>query len=151
MSAKPKVKPEQGLTVEKAKELFEVVFCGENLDFSLVYQYYDTNVSFQDSIQSVEGRNEFIEMIKRFIERCKELSLDVHHAVQGESVIFLHWTLKFKLFPLQESTFEGVSKLTLNEAGKVIRHRDFFDMWGDTFGSIPLLGGLYRRFMKLMG
>ena len=151
MSANPNAGPEPGLTAEKAKEMFEGVFGGDDIDFSLVRQYYDINVSFQDSIQSLEGRNEFIVMAKRFVERCKKLDVEVHHAVQGESEIFLNWTMIFQFFPLPESTFEGVTKLTLNESGKVIRHRDFFDMWGDTLGSIPLVGQWYRRFMRLMG
>ncbi len=151
MHATPDAKSKQGLTALKAKEIFERIFNGKEPDFDLVEQYYNSDVIFQDSIQTLNGRDAFIEMSKRFVKRCSELQVDVHNALQGESEIFLHWTMKFKFLLFPPSIFEGVTKLTLNEEGRVILHRDFFDVWGEVLRPIPVVGGLYSGFMKLMG
>ena len=57
--------------------------------------------------------------------------------------------LRFGRAPL--SSIEGTTKLRLDEDGRVILHRDYFDLWGDTLDSVPVVGGLYRRFVGLLG
>ena len=64
-----------------------------------------------------------------------------------ENIIFIEWemTLGFKKYP--DSTLYGVSRLTLNEEGKIKEQRDYYDLWGDIFDNIPRFGKAYRKFM----
>ena len=49
------------------------------------------------------------------------------------------------------STYDGTSRLVLDAQGKVIEHRDYFDLWGDTLGGLPGVGKLYRQLVKKLG
>jgi len=42
----------------------------------------------------------------------------------------------------------GSSRVTLNDDGKIIEQRDYYDLWGDIFDNIPRFGKAYRRFMR---
>ena len=143
--------PPGGLTLEVARELFDAISLDGEADFSLIERHYHPDVSFRDPIQQVRGRSAFIEMSERLVERCSELGAKVNDSAQTGDLIFLQWTmwLRFGRTPL--ATIEGVTKLRLDAAGRVIEHRDYFDFWGDTLDSVPLVGGLYRRFVGLMG
>ena len=54
--------------------------------------------------------------------------------------------LVFKNTP--SSSVFGASCITLNEEGKIIKQRDYYDLWGDIFDNIPGIGKGYRKFMK---
>jgi hypothetical protein len=68
-------------------------------------------------------------------------------AVMEENIIFIEWemTIKFKKNP--SSVLYGSSRLSLNNEGKIIEQRDYYDLWGDIFDNIPRFGKAYRKFM----
>jgi limonene-1,2-epoxide hydrolase len=139
------------LDAETARGLFDSMSLEEPTDFSLVETYYHPDVRFQDPIQQVQGRDAFIEMSEKLVKRCRELRARVNDAAQTGDLIFLQWTMEMRFGPSPLSIIEGVTKLRLDADGRVIEHRDYFDLWGDTLGSMPGLGGLYRRFVRIMG
>jgi hypothetical protein len=74
--------------------------------------------------------------------------MQVVRVIKQENIIFLEWemTISYKNNP--SSILYGSSRLTLNEAGKIIEQRDYYDLWGDIFDNIPRFGKAYRKFMK---
>jgi hypothetical protein len=46
------------------------------------------------------------------------------------------------------SILYGSSRLTINNEGKIIEQRDYYDLWGDIFDNIPRFAKVYRKFMK---
>lgn len=117
-------------------------------DWSHIFPYYDDAVVFQDSIQRVEGIDEFKALCNRLTDRCKELKMNIITVVMAEKEVFLQWemTMMFKKFP--SSTLYGTTKLSLNDNGKIIHQRDYYDLWGDIFDNIPWMHHRYRRFMR---
>ena len=140
-----------GLDLETARQLFGEMEPGAEADFSLIETYYHPRVRFRDPIQALEGREAFIEMSKRLVARCRELRAHVNDAAQTGNIIILQWTMEMKLGPTPLTRIEGCTKLTLDERGLVTEHRDYFDLWGDSLGSTPGIGRLYRWFVRLMG
>jgi hypothetical protein len=140
-----------GMTADLARELFDRMSADAPEDFSFIEQYYHPEVRFQDPIQKVVGRDAFIEMSERLVRRCKELRSKANDVAQSGDVIFVQWTMEMRFGSAPLSTIEGVTRLRLDERGRVIEHRDYFDLWGDSLESIPLIGSLYRRFVGLMG
>lgn len=117
-----------------------------------IYDYYAPNMRFQDSIQTIHGREPFIEMCKRLASRSKELRMDITGLAQNGNVIFFQWTMTINYAGTKTTPMYGCSKLTLNEEGQILEQRDYYDLWGDTFDAVPGFGKLYRRFMhKLFG
>ena len=117
-------------------------------DWSHILPYYDDNIYFRDTIQGIHGIDEFRAMTERLTKRSKDLTMNIVKAVMEENIIFIEWemTIKFKKNP--SSVLYGASRLTLNNEGKIIEQRDYYDLWGDIFDNIPRFGKAYRKFMK---
>ncbi len=116
-------------------------------DWSHIFPYYDHDIVFKDSIQQVEGIEDFKALCDRLTKRCQELRMEIVTLVKSGSIVFMQWemTMIFKKTP--SSTIFGCTKLTLNDAGKITHQRDYYDLWGDIFDNIPWFAKPYRTFM----
>jgi hypothetical protein len=137
------------LNAESLKELWSKTYNTEGKpDWSHILPYYDENIHFRDSVQELQGFEEFVAMTRRLTDRSKDLSMNIIRVLQKDRDFFIEWemTIKFKKNP--SSVIYGSSRVTLNEEGKIIEQRDYYDLWGDIFDNIPRFGKAYRRFMK---
>lgn len=137
------------LTPELVLELWSQTYNKEGKpDWSHIFPYYHEEIVFQDSIQRIEGIEEFTALCNRLTDRCEQLSMDIHAIAANENQIFFEWTMvmMFRKFP--STPMYGSSKLTLNEEGRIIEQRDYYDLWGDIFNGIPRFKKPYRRFMR---
>lgn len=137
------------LNAESIKDLWSKTYNTEGKpDWSHILPYYDDNIYFRDSIQELRGLDVFREMTERLANRSKSLSMKVVRTAQQDREIFIEWemTITFKKNP--NSVMYGSSRVTLNEEGKIIEQRDYYDLWGDIFDNIPRFGKAYRRFMR---
>jgi hypothetical protein len=137
------------LNAESLKELWSKTYNTEGKpDWSHILPFYDENIHFRDSIQELRGIEEFVPMTRRLTDRSKDLSMKIVMTAQQERDIFIEWemTIRFKKNP--SSVLYGASRVILNEEGKIIEQRDYYDIWGDIFDNIPRFGKVYRRFMK---
>ncbi len=117
-------------------------------DWSHILPYYHDDIYFRDSIQELHGIEEFRAMTERLTDRSNDLTMKVVRTSQQDKDLFIEWemTIKFKKNP--SSVLYGSSRVTLNDEGKIIEQRDYYDLWGDIFDNIPRFGKAYRRFMK---
>jgi len=117
-------------------------------DWSHIFPYYHPEVVFQDTIQRLEGKDEFIALCQRLTDRCKQLRMDVHSVARNGNVFFLQWTMTMMFNKFPSTPVYGCTKLTLHEDGRIIEQRDYYDLWGDIFNGIPYFKGPYRRFLR---
>ena len=146
---KDNVNSENRLTIDIVKELWSKTYNTQGKpDWSHILPYYDDNIYFRDSIQELHGMEEFKAMTERLTKRSKDLQMNIVSVLGEGNTIFLEWemTIKFKKNP--SSVLYGSSRLTLNDEGRIIAQRDYYDLWGDIFDNIPRFGKIYRRFMK---
>jgi len=117
-------------------------------DWSHIFKYYHEEIVFHDSIQRIEGKEEFIALCNRLTGRCKQLKMDIESIFKKENEIIFDWkmTMMFKKFP--STPIFGCTKLTLHEDGRIIKQRDYYDLWGDIFNGIPWFKKRYRKFMR---
>jgi len=140
---------EYKITLNIVKELWSKTYnTSGKPDWSHILPYYANEIYFRDSIQELNGITEFKAMTERLTKRSKDLKMKLVRAVQHENDIFLEWemTISYKKYP--SSIMYGASRLTINEDGKIIEQRDYYDLWGDIFDNIPRFGKAYRGFMK---
>jgi limonene-1,2-epoxide hydrolase len=133
---------------EQLKELWTNIYNTEGKpDWSHILPYYDQAIYFCDSVQKINGIDDFKAMTERLIARSNNLKMDVKHTASNGNVIFLEWemSLSFKKYP--NSSIYGCSRVTLNDEGKIIEQRDYYDLWGDIFDNIPRFNKMYRKFM----
>ena len=136
------------LDAERIKELWSKTYNTEGKpDWSHILPFYDDNIYFRDSIQEIHGIEDFRAMTERLTERSKDLTMNIVRAIMEGNDVFIEWemTITFKKNP--NSVLYGTSRVTLNEEGKIIEQRDYYDLWGDIFDNIPRFGKAYRRFM----
>lgn len=134
---------------EQLKELWTNIYNTEGKpDWSHILPYYHDDIYFKDTVQEIHGKKDFITMTERLIERSGNLEMAVINTAQNGNVFFLEWkmTLSFKKYP--KSSIYGSSRVTLNDTGKIIEQRDYYDLWGDIFDNIPRFGPVYRKFMR---
>lgn len=137
------------LDAESIKALWSKTYNTEGKpDWSHILPYYHEEIYFRDSIQELRGMEEFEAMTRRLTDRSNDLKMSIVRTAQQGRDIFIEWemTIKFKRNP--SSVMYGASRVTLNEEGKIIEQRDYYDLWGDIFDNIPRIRKAYRRFMK---
>ena len=116
-------------------------------DWSHIFPYYHEDIVFHDSIQRIEGKDAFVALCTRLTNRCKQLKMDIESILMKDNEIVFDWTMTmmFKKYP--STPIFGCTKLTLHEDGRIIRQRDYYDLWGDIFNGIPWFKKRYRKFM----
>jgi len=142
-------KEDYRLTLELVKELWEKTYNTDGKpDWSHILPYYDEHIHFRDCIQEIRGIADFRAMTERLTKRSSDLNMKLVKAVQQGNDIFIEWemTISYKKYP--SSVLYGLSRLSINDHGKIIEQRDYYDLWGDIFDNIPRFGKGYRNFMK---
>ncbi len=137
------------LSVDEIRSLWSTTYNRQGKpDWSHIFPYYHQDVVFKDSVQEVHGLENFKAMCMRLTARCQQLRMHLPSVVRDDDCIFMQWemTMEFKRYP--SSTIYGVTRLELHEDGRILRQRDYFDLWGDIFDNIPWFVRPYRRFMR---
>ncbi|MBN2663791.1 MAG: nuclear transport factor 2 family protein [Bacteroidales bacterium] len=136
------------LNVETIKELWSKTYNTEGKpDWSHIFKYYHKDIVFQDTIQRIDGIENFIAMCNRLTKRTKQLNMEIVSIVQKDNIIIFDWimTMMFKKYP--STPVYGATKLVISEDGLILHQRDYYDLWGDIFNNIPRFGKMYRRFL----
>ena len=74
--------------------------------------------------------------------------MKIVRTAQQEKDIFIEWEMTITFRKNPNSVMYGSSRVSLNDEGKIIEQRDYYDLWGDIFDNIPRFGKAYRRFMR---
>ncbi len=136
------------LNIETIKELWSKTYNTDGKpDWSHIFKYYHKNIVFQDTIQRIEGIDNFIDMCNRLTKRTKQLNMEIVSIVQNDNTIIFEWimTMMFKKYP--STPLYGCTKLLISQDNYILEQRDYYDLWGDIFNNIPRFGKMYRRFL----
>lgn len=117
-------------------------------DWAHIFPYYHPDIIFQDPIQKVVGKTDFIAMCNRLTKRCQELQMEITDIGAGENVIFLQWIMTMIFRKTPSTPVYGCTKLTLSQDGLILQQRDYYDLWGDIFHNVPVMKRAYPRFMR---
>jgi len=153
MSDQVKDQSEEGmerlpLNVDTIRELWSKTYNREGKpDWSHIFKYYHRNIIFQDTIQRIDGIDNFIAMCNRLTERTKQLKMEIVSISQTGNLIMFEWvmTMMFRKYP--NTPIYGAAKLVISEDGLILEQRDYYDLWGDIFNNIPRFNRMYRRFL----
>jgi limonene-1,2-epoxide hydrolase len=117
-------------------------------DWSHIFPYYHEEIIFQDTIQKVVGKKDFIDMCNRLTKRCEELQMKIFSIAANENQIFMEWEMTMIFRKTPSTSLYGCTKLTIGEDGRITHQRDYYDLWGDIFVNVPVMKKAYPRFMK---
>ncbi|MCJ7693844.1 MAG: nuclear transport factor 2 family protein [Anaerolineaceae bacterium] len=136
------------LTTDKILDLWSKTYNTEGKpDWSHIFPYYHDEIIFEDSIQKIEGIEDFKAMCERLTKRCKQLNMEILSIVQNEDIIFFQWKMVMMFTKYPSTPVYGCTKLTIGDDNRIIHQRDYFDLWGDIFNGIPYFRKPYRKFL----
>lgn len=136
------------LTKERICQLWSQTYNTQGKpDWSHLFPYYHDDIIFEDSIQRIEGKAEFMAMCNRLSERCEKIEMDILSIAKDGNQVFFQWkmVMSFKRWP--STALYGCTRLTLAEDNRIHTQRDYFDLWGTILNGIPLLRKPYWNFM----
>jgi limonene-1,2-epoxide hydrolase len=136
------------INTDTIKELWSKTYNTEGKpDWSHIFPYYHKDIIFQDTIQRIEGIEDFTAMCNRLTKRTNQLQMEIVSIAQNGNIIIFDWimTMIFKKYP--STPIYGSTKLTISNDGLILEQRDYYDLWGDIFNNIPHWNKMYRRFL----
>ncbi|MDD4223889.1 MAG: nuclear transport factor 2 family protein [Candidatus Cloacimonetes bacterium] len=148
LQSKPETQERVPINIDTIRELWSRTYNREGKpDWSHIFPYYHPDIVFQDTIQRIEGIDNFIAMCNRLTKRTNQLKMEILAIAQNGNVIIFDWimTMMFKKYPT--TPMYGSTKLVLSEDGLIQEQRDYYDLWGDIFNNIPRFGKMYRKFL----
>jgi limonene-1,2-epoxide hydrolase len=139
----------ESLTTERIRELWSKTYNYEGKpDWSHIFPYYHERIVFEDSIQRIEGIEEFKAMCARLTKRCEQLNMEIQSVVKDANIVFIQWMMVMRFNKYPSTPVFGCTKLTFDVDGRIIHQRDYFDLWGDIFNGIPYFRRTYRKFLR---
>jgi hypothetical protein len=87
-------------------------------------------------------------------ENVRSIRFDFHDRLENSSQAFLTWTMHFshpRLAKGRSIAVSGCSQLAFAPDGKVIHHRDYFDLGEMVYEHVPVLGSLVKTIKKRLG
>ncbi len=112
---------------------------------------YSEDVVFEDPTQKQKGLKAYLDAQEGLLRRCDDVLLKPLAIACDGNTAFVEWEMGLKIKGI-EFIYPGATRLLLNDDGKIVDHRDYFDFVGPTFEPVPVIGSfvrwLYKRFVS---
>ena len=111
---------------------------------------YDEAVRFRDPLQTLEGRDAFAAMNRRLLARSRSIAFDVSSSLVEGDRIALAWRMDIAWKVGPAMSVEGMTHLRVTD-GKIVDHRDYWDLLGAVADAVPLAGPVWRAIAARFG
>lgn len=111
---------------------------------------YDADIVFRDPLQTLIGRNAFLEMNRRIAKRARRLAFEVTDAMGGHDSLFLAWTMTYEPKKGRTIVFEGSTHARVRD-GLITEQRDYWDLLSSVAQSFPVARSLYTALAPHLG
>lgn len=136
--------------VDRVRDMFLDLERDPDAAVAAIGDLYAEDMVFRDPIQEVHGRDGFVEVTRRLVQRMRGLEVRVHEGVGSGEALFVAWTMTGAMPLTPRVTVDGVSRLRV-QGGRIVHHRDYFDLAGSAFDALPGVRGLYRAAVRVLG
>lgn len=108
-------------------------------------EHYAEDAYFKDPFNEVRGITGITRIFEHMFVQVHEPRFKVTDRFRAGGSAFLAWNFTFRSKPgAQVTTVCGSSHLRFDETGKVSYHRDYWDVAGELYEQVPVLGALLR-------
>lgn len=124
----------------------------DNLD--LLADIYDNEIIFCDPAHKIEGLTQLRTYFWNLYKNLEQIDFDFHHPVKMDDTGYVQWTMTFSHPAVnkgQNIRVEGATFVQFNNEGKVIYHRDHFDLGSMIYQHIPVLGRIIKTINRRLG
>lgn len=131
----------------------ESLFNNFNSDtMHLADDFYDPDVVFRDPIVELRGRDSLKAYYVDMYKNVTSIRFDFSGGIEKNEEVVVFWTMELRAKGLkggERVLLDGTSHIRYGgESGKVIYHRDYFDMGAFVYENIPVLGPIVRYTKK---
>lgn len=112
------------------------------LEFEKIYAH---QVYFKDPFHQTQGINALFKIFQEMYRRLEHPRFEILESVAEDTRCYVKWRFIFSYKgDTDEHSFEGVSRLELNEEKKIISHIDYWDAAENLYEQLPILGFILR-------
>ncbi len=127
--------------LEELGRIFEMMGPDRPVDLA---ELYADDVVFEDPLHRVEGRAALEAYMERMARGLRWARFDLGEAIVQGDRIALPWTMRYAMKALPgEHALDGLSVFEVR-GGRVVGHRDYFDVGAMLYEKIPVLGRVVR-------
>lgn len=119
----------------------------------LLSDVYHQEVIFEDAAHRLEGWNELESYFAALYTNVNRCDFDIQEQQQSGDSGFLTWQMTLEHPKLSKGAVihvNGVSHLKFAQ-GRVIYHRDYFDLGEMLYENLPLLGSVIKTIKQRLG
>ncbi|MDF0750250.1 nuclear transport factor 2 family protein [Marinobacter sp. 71-i] len=130
-------------TLGRFKQLFNNLCAGNMAELSSVYS---ESVRFTDPFSSVRGIDELTEYLTGAYANVISCGFDFGEPVVNGEDVCIPWVMHLKHERIRKGKavdVDGISQLVIR-GGRVVSHRDYFDVGQLLYENLPLMGGVIR-------
>lgn len=112
---------------------------------------YHPDIRFTDPAHTVDGLPALKQYFASMYDNVRFVRFTFDTRMQSGDQAFVTWTMEMshpRLAKGRPVTVNGCSHLVFASDGRVIRHRDYFDLGAMIYEHLPLLGGLITTIKK---
>jgi ketosteroid isomerase-like protein len=129
--------------------LWEAVRAGDKGSVDALAPLYGEDMVFQDPLQTIRGREDFLDVMRRLVERSREVAFRIESvASEGES-LFASWTMELQPRLGPRLRIEGATHAR-TAGGVIVGHRDYWDLLQSVTDAVPLAGAVYRSVAAIL-
>lgn len=126
-------------------------FNGKNLSF--LDSFYAADVIFTDPVGTVKGLPALKDYYKHAYEQVRSIQFDFREILQDGPDFMAFWLMTLSVRGLNGGSpyqVHGMSRLTFNETGLVVFHRDYVDLGEMIYEHIPVQGFIIRKIKQAL-
>lgn len=116
-------------------------------------EIYHQNVVFEDAAHRIEGYSALLTYFQKLYKNVDRCQFVISEQYQCDDNGFLIWTMHLQHPSLAGGhtvTVNGMSQVKFSD-GKVIYHRDYFDLGEMLYEHLPLLGSIIKKIKQRLG
>lgn len=104
---------------------------------------YEDGFAFEDPMQMLRGRDAFERLNRRLLAMARDVNITMKELVERDDAFLATWSMRVTPRFGLPITIEGASHVRVHN-GRIVYHRDYFDVLGSLASSIPVLPRLVR-------
>ncbi|MDE1230773.1 nuclear transport factor 2 family protein [Vibrio aestuarianus] len=138
------------MDVQSVSEVYQKL---NKANLHLLDEVYHNDVVFEDAAHRLEGKVSLSEYFNNLYQNVTRCDFTIHEQQQMGNSGFLTWTMALQHPKLGKGSLiyvQGMSHLKFQD-GKVIYHRDYFDLGEMLYENLPLLGSVIRAVKQRLG
>ena len=115
-------------------------------------RFYAADAEFKDPFNEVHGVESIEHIFRHMFSQVAEPRFVVGSVFFGEDGAMLLWDFHFRCrppLPQRHMTARGTTHLRFDTAGRIVLHRDYWDVAEELYAKLPLVGPLMRGLQRM--